>query len=116
MNLSISHDSEVEAFAFPFLFLEVSLALGAINGYGKTQSNAFTTPNLKGLLVLEQKKKEESRRRRNEGKGNGFCFRLRRGEVVCMLCENEGVKMGLYRGGGRVMFGYVRVGLGGKVV
>ena len=58
MNLSISHDSEVEAFAFPFLFLEVSPALDAINGYGKTKSNAFTTPNLKGLLVLEQKKKD----------------------------------------------------------
>ena len=58
MNLSISHDSEVEAFAFPFLFLEVSPALDAINGYGKTKNNAFTTPNLKGLLVLEQKKKE----------------------------------------------------------
>ena len=64
MNFSISHDSEVEAIAFPFLFLEVSLALGAIDGYGKTKSNAFTTPNLKGLLVLEQKKKEKRRRRR----------------------------------------------------
>ena len=100
MNLSISHGSEVEAFAFPFLFLEVSPALDAINGYGKTKSNAFTTPNLKCLLVLEQKKKEESKRRRNEEEGNGFCFQPRRGEVVCMLCENEGVKEGLYRRGG----------------
>ena len=75
MNLSVSHDSEVKAFAFPFLFLEVSLALDAINGYGKTKSNAFTTPNLEGLLVLEQKKKEESRRRRNEGDGGGFVVR-----------------------------------------
>ena len=58
MNLSISHDSEVEAFVFPFLFLEVSPALGAIDGYGKIKSKAFSTPNLKGLLVLEQKKKE----------------------------------------------------------
>ena len=65
----------------------------------KRKSNAFTTPNLKCLLVLEQKKKEESRRRRNEGKGNGFCFRPRRGEVVCMLCEDEGVKEGIYRSG-----------------
>ena len=65
----------MEAFAFPFLFLEVSPALDAINGYGKTKSNAFTTPNLKGLLVLEQKKKEESRRRRNEGDGDGFGVR-----------------------------------------
>ena len=32
------------------------------------------------------------------------------------LCENEGVKMGLYRRGGRVRSGQVRVGLGGKVV
>ena len=79
MNLSISHDSEVEAFAFPFLFLEVSPALDAINGYGKTKSNAFTTPNLKGLLVVEQIKKEESRRRRNEGDGKALCFRPRRG-------------------------------------
>ena len=38
------------------------------------------------------------------------------GEVVFRLCENEGVKMGLYRRGGRVMFGHVWVGLGGKVV
>ena len=96
MNLSISHDSEVEAFAFPFLFLEVSPALGAINGYGKTKSNAFTTPNLKGLLVLEQKKKEESRRRRNRGDGGGFVF-WPRGEVVFRLCENEGLKKGIYR-------------------
>ena len=64
MNLSISHDSEVEAFAFPFLFLEVSPAFGAIDGYGKIKSNTFTTSNLKGLLVLEQKKKEKSRRRK----------------------------------------------------
>ncbi|QHO46382.1 uncharacterized protein DS421_6g186880 [Arachis hypogaea] len=64
MNLSISYDSEVEAFSFSFLFLEVSLALGAINGYGKIKSNAFTTPNLKGLLVLEQKKKERRGRKR----------------------------------------------------
>ena len=92
--LPLSYRPLMEAFVFPFLFLEVSLALGAINGYGKTKSNAFTTPNLKGLLVLEQKKKEESRRRRNEGKGNGFNFRPRRGEVVCMLCENEGGKEG----------------------
>ena len=77
MNLSISYDSEVEAFAFPFLFLEVFPALGAINGYGKTKSNAFTTPNLEGLLVLEQKKKEESRRRRNRGDGGGFVVRPR---------------------------------------
>ena len=73
MNLSISYDSEVEAIAFPFLFLEVSLALGAINGYGKIKSNAFNTPNLKCLLVLEQKKKERSRKRRKmeemEGEG-----------------------------------------------
>ena len=59
------------ATTFPFLFLEGSPALDAINGYGKTKSNAFTTPNLKGLLVLEQKKKEESRRRRNRGDGGG---------------------------------------------
>jgi len=69
MNLSIFHGSEVEAFAFPFLFLEVFSALGAINGYGKTKSNAFTTPNLKGLLVLKQRKKEGQKRRRNRGEG-----------------------------------------------
>ena len=97
MNLSISHDSEVEAFAFPFLFLEVSPALDAINGYGKTKSNAFTTPNLKCLLVLEQKKKEESRRRRNEEEGDGGVFGQRGGEVVFRLCENEGLKKGIYR-------------------
>ena len=36
--------------------------------------------------------------------------------MVFMLCENEGVKEGLYRSGGRVGFGQLRVGLGGKVV
>ncbi|QHN77892.1 uncharacterized protein DS421_19g656770 [Arachis hypogaea] len=69
MNLSISHDSELEAIAFPFLFLEISPALGANNGYGKIKSRAFFTPNLKGLLVLEQKKKEGIRRRRDGGDG-----------------------------------------------
>ena len=84
MNLSISHDSEVKAIAFPFHFLEVSLALGAINGYGKIKSNAFTTPNLKFLLVSEKKKKERRVRRRKmeerergvysaKGKKKGFC-------------------------------------------
>ena len=77
MNLSIFYDSEVEAFAFPFLFLEVFPALGAINGYEKTKSNVFTITNLEGLLILEQKKKEESRRRRNRGDGGGFVFWLR---------------------------------------
>ena len=85
MNLSISHDSEVEAFAFPFLFLEVSPALDAIMVMEKRKSNAFTTPNLKCLLVLEQKKKEESRRRRNEGDGNGFVVRPK-GEKGCLGC------------------------------
>ena len=70
MNLSISYNSKVEAVAFPFLFLEASLALGAINGYEKIKSNAFTTPNLKCLLVLEQKKKKRMRRRR-EGQDGG---------------------------------------------
>ena len=64
MNFSISHDSEVEDFAFPFLFLEVSLALGAINGYENTKSNAFSTPNLKCLLILEQKKKEGTEKKK----------------------------------------------------
>ena len=42
MSLSISHDSEVEAFVFPFLFFfEVSLALGAINDYGKIKKLYF---------------------------------------------------------------------------
>ena len=59
MNLSISHDSEVEAFAFPFLFLEVSPALGAISGYGKQKALAFPTPNLEWLPVLEQKRRKK---------------------------------------------------------
>ena len=110
MNLSISHDSEVEAFAFPFLFLEVSPALDAIMVMEKRKSNALTTPNLKCLLVLEQKKKEESKRRRNEEEGDGGVFGQRGGEVVFRLCENEGVKKGLYRNGGglgSVMYGRV---------
>ena len=102
----------MEAFVFPFLFLEVSPALGAINGYGKTKSNAFTTPNLKGLLVLEQKKKEESRRRRNEEEGDGGVFGQRGGEVVFRLCENEGVKMGLYRSGEGVYGSAIMGGFG----
>ena len=116
MNLSISHDSEVEAFDFPFLFLEVSLALDAINGYGKTKSNAFTTPNLKGLLVLGQKKKEESRRRRKEEEGSVYVFGQKGEEVVFRLCENEGVKMGLYRGRERGRVRSCEGGLEGKVV
>ena len=38
------------------------------------------------------------------------------GEVVSRLCENKGVKMGLYRSGERGRFGHVWMGLGGKVV
>ena len=83
MNLSISHDSEVEAFAFPFLFLEVSLALDAINGYGKTKSNAFTTPKLKCLLVHEQKKRVEEEEMR--GKGMAIIFG-QEGEKWCVCC------------------------------
>ena len=67
----------MKAFAFPFLFLEVSPALGAITGYEKIKSNALTTPNLEGLLVLEQKRKEESRRRRNRREGGSVEFRPR---------------------------------------
>ena len=115
MNLSISHDSEVEAFAFPFLFLEVSLAFGAINGYGKTKSFSFYHTKLRRLLVLEQKKKEESRRRRNRGDGGGFVLRPRRIGSV-MLCENERVKMDLYRSGEGGMVWLLWVGLGRKVV
>ena len=35
--LPLSYRPLMEAFFFPFLFLEVSLALGAINGYGKNK-------------------------------------------------------------------------------
>ena len=38
------------------------------------------------------------------------------GEVVFRLCENEGVKMGLYRSGEGGMVRPLWVGLGGKVV
>ena len=38
------------------------------------------------------------------------------GEVVFRLCENEGVKKGLYRGGERGRVRPLWVGLGGKVV
>ena len=69
MNLSISHDSEVEAIAFPFLFLEVSLALGAINGYGKTKSNTFTTPNIKGFSSSSKRRKKEGEEEENGGDG-----------------------------------------------
>ena len=116
MNLSISHDSEVEEIAFPFLFLEVSLALGAINGYGKIKSYAFTTPNLKYLLVPEQKKKESSRRRRRmeEMEGEGVFGQGEEERVV--LCENEEGMRGLYRSVGRVRVRPLGLGLGGKIV
>ena len=35
--LPLSYRPLMEAFVFPFLFLEVSLALGSINGYGKNK-------------------------------------------------------------------------------
>ena len=108
MNLSISHDSEVEAFVFPFPFLEDSPALGAIDGSGKQKRLCFDHTKLKILLVLEQKKKEESKRRRNEEEGNGFVYGQKGGEVVVWLCENEGVKMGLYSEGRGSRFGYLR--------
>ena len=114
MNLSISHDSEVEAIAFPFLFLEVSLALGAINGYGKTKSNAFTTPNLKWLLVLKQKKRERSRRRRKieEMEGEGGFSQGEEERVV--LYENKEGMRGLYRSRGRFRVRPLGLDLGGK--
>ena len=39
-----------------------------------------------------------------------FVFGQEGEEVVFRLCENEGVKEGLYRSGGRVGFGHVWVG------
>ena len=59
MNLSFSHDSEVEAFAFPFPFLEETPVLGAIDGEWKIKSLGFLPHQTKNLLVLEQKRKEE---------------------------------------------------------
>ena len=64
MNLSISHDSEVEAFVFPFPFLEDSPALGAIDGSGKQKRLCFDHTKLKILLVLEQEKKEEKKKKK----------------------------------------------------
>ena len=66
MNLSISHDSEVEAFVFSFPFLEDSPALGAINGYGKTKSLCFYHTKLKILLALEQEKKEKKKKKKKK--------------------------------------------------
>ena len=107
MNLSISHDSEVKAFVFPFLFLEVSSALGAINGYGKTKSNAFTTPNLKCLLVLEQKKKERRRRRRRKMKERERGVYSAKGKKKGLCCVKMKKERGVYIGVGEgVGFGY----------
>ena len=64
MNLSISHDSDVEAFVFPFPFLEDSSALGAIDGNGKTKRLCFDHTKLKILLALEQEKKEEKKKKK----------------------------------------------------
>ena len=66
------------SFCLPFPFSRGFSDLRCHQWLWKNKKNyAFTTPNLEGLLVLEQKKKEESRRRRNRGDGGGFVFRPR---------------------------------------
>ena len=72
MNLSISYDSEVEAFVFPFPFLEDSPVLGAINGNGKTKSLWLYHTKLRIVLALEQKKKEEEEENMEESEGRCF--------------------------------------------
>ena len=81
----------------------------------KQKALAFTTPNLEGLLVLEQKKKKTVEEEEIE-KMEVALFFGQGGEVVCMLCENEGVKMGLYRSGEGGIVRPLWVDLGGKVV
>ena len=52
----------MEAFVFPFLFLEVSLALGAINGYGKNKKAMLLphqTQNVARPRAKEERIEEE---------------------------------------------------------
>ena len=73
--LPLSYRPLMEAFVFPFLILEVSLALGAINGYGKKQkSSAFTTPNLECCSPSSKRRKNKRRRRRYGGDGGMYVF------------------------------------------
>ena len=48
----------MEAFVFPFLFLEVSLALGAINGYGKKNKKAMLLPHQTQNVARPRAKEE----------------------------------------------------------
>ena len=85
MNLSISHDSEVEAFVFPFSFLEDTPALGAIDGNGKTKSLCFYHTKLKILLTLEQERKEEKKKKKKiwyRGRDVGSAKVKKRGCIV----------------------------------
>ena len=70
--LPLSYRPLMEAFVFPFLFLEVSLALGAINGYGKNKkAMLFTTPNLE--CCSPSSKRRKNRRRRGYGGDGWLC-------------------------------------------
>ncbi|QHO34451.1 uncharacterized protein DS421_9g267050 [Arachis hypogaea] len=59
MNLSISHDSEVEAFAFSFLFLEVFSGLGCHKWLWKNKKQCFYHTKLK--MFARPRAKEERR-------------------------------------------------------
>ena len=107
MNISISHDSEVEAFVFPFPFLEDSPALGSIDGSGKQKRLCFDHTKLKRLLTLEQENKEldEEEEEKMEKRGE-VCFGQEEKRGLC--CVKMRKNGGLYIGKGRgVRFGHL---------
>ena len=84
----------MEAFAFPFLFLEVSPAFGAINGYGKIKSfsfyhtklRRFARPRAKEERREEKKKRMEEMERCEWLRGDGEEYL---GKGVIGMCEEE---------------------------
>ena len=81
----------------------------------KQKALAFTTPNLEGCSSSSKRRKKRVKEEEIEEMEVALFFG-QGGEVVCRLCENEGVKMGLYRSGEGGMVRPLWVGLGGKVV
>ena len=62
----------------------------------KQKALAFTTPNLEGFSSSSKRRKKRVEEEEIEEMDWALCFG-QGGEVVFRLCENEGVKMGLYR-------------------
>ena len=107
MNLSISHDSEVEVFVFPFPFLEDSPVLGAINGNGKTKSLCFYHTKLRILLALEQEYKElDEEEEEKMEKREEVCFSQEEKRGLCCVKMRKNGRLYIGEGGG-LSFGHV---------